>query len=160
MNVGDLGSIGEFVSSIAVLISLVYLSIQIRSNSKETRLGNVQHLFDSQKEMMLEAMNHTELLRRANEKPDSLSHDEYSRFMLFRMANLRVVETAFILYEQHSLDEEFFDLFRRRAIMILRENPELLDSGHYTEPFKKWLQQLDLEEEVMQMPYVPRKEGT
>ena len=53
MNINDLGSIGEFVSSIAVLISLIYLAVQIRSNSKETRLSNVQHLFDSQKEMML-----------------------------------------------------------------------------------------------------------
>ena len=33
----DLASIGSFISGIAVLISLIYLSLQIRQNSKHTR---------------------------------------------------------------------------------------------------------------------------
>jgi hypothetical protein len=37
MTLADLSSIGSFVSGIAVLISLVYLSLQIRQNTKHSR---------------------------------------------------------------------------------------------------------------------------
>lgn len=37
MSLADLASIGSFVSGIAVLISLVYLSLQIRQNTKHSR---------------------------------------------------------------------------------------------------------------------------
>ena len=35
MTISDLGSIGEFVSSIAVVFSLVYVAIQVRENSRD-----------------------------------------------------------------------------------------------------------------------------
>lgn len=37
MSLSDLASIGSFASGLAVLISLVYLSLQIRQNSKHTK---------------------------------------------------------------------------------------------------------------------------
>lgn len=37
MSLADLASIGSFVSGVAVLISLVYLSLQIRQNTKHSR---------------------------------------------------------------------------------------------------------------------------
>ena len=36
MTVTELGSVGEFVSAIAILITLIYLAIQIRRNRRET----------------------------------------------------------------------------------------------------------------------------
>ena len=42
ISIQDLGSIGEFVSSIAVLITLVYLAIQIRLNTRQ-----LEHHFKS-----------------------------------------------------------------------------------------------------------------
>ena len=37
MTIAELGSIGEFISSVAVVVSIIYLSIQIRSNTRTTR---------------------------------------------------------------------------------------------------------------------------
>jgi hypothetical protein len=37
MNLSDLASVGSFVSGVAVLASLVYLSLQIRQNTKHSR---------------------------------------------------------------------------------------------------------------------------
>ena len=48
MTLNDLGSIGEFVSAIAVLITLIYLAVQIRQNSATTRALIRQSLADSQ----------------------------------------------------------------------------------------------------------------
>ena len=37
MNIDQLGSIGEFIGGIAVVVSLIYVAIQLRRNTKETR---------------------------------------------------------------------------------------------------------------------------
>ena len=39
MSIQDLGSLGEFVAEIATLITLVYLAIQIRQNTKQLEEG-------------------------------------------------------------------------------------------------------------------------
>ena len=39
MSISDLGSLGKFVSSIAVLGPLIYLALQIRQNTYATRAG-------------------------------------------------------------------------------------------------------------------------
>ncbi|MBW2726155.1 MAG: hypothetical protein JRE71_17395 [Deltaproteobacteria bacterium] len=48
MTISELGSIGEFVSAVAVVITLIYLSVQIRQNSATTRAHIRQSLADSQ----------------------------------------------------------------------------------------------------------------
>ena len=40
MTISELGSIGEFVSSIAVVLSLIYVAIQVRQNTKEMRAAS------------------------------------------------------------------------------------------------------------------------
>ena len=37
MTIESLGSVGELIGGVAVVISLVYLAIQVRQNSKTTR---------------------------------------------------------------------------------------------------------------------------
>lgn len=44
MSIQDLGSLGEFASSIAVIISLIYLAIQVKAGSKEMR-SSQRHAF-------------------------------------------------------------------------------------------------------------------
>ena len=43
----ELGNIGEFVGGLAVVVTLVYLAIQIRRNTATTRVQTVQHLLTS-----------------------------------------------------------------------------------------------------------------
>jgi hypothetical protein len=37
MSLSDLAAIGSFISAVAVLVSLIYLSLQVRQNTKHTR---------------------------------------------------------------------------------------------------------------------------
>ena len=48
-----LGDFGEFVGAIAVVVTLVYLAIQIGQNTKATRAQNVQDLTGSMSEYLL-----------------------------------------------------------------------------------------------------------
>ena len=40
MTLEDLGNIGEFVAAIAVVISLIYLAVQIRQNTRSVRASS------------------------------------------------------------------------------------------------------------------------
>jgi hypothetical protein len=43
----ELGNIGDFVGGLAVVVTLVYLALQIRRNTATTRVQTVQHLLTS-----------------------------------------------------------------------------------------------------------------
>jgi hypothetical protein len=47
MSLQDLGSLGEFIGSIAVVLSLLYLAVQIRQNTKTERTASRQTILDT-----------------------------------------------------------------------------------------------------------------
>jgi hypothetical protein len=47
MTIEQLGSLGEFLGSIAVLVTLIYLAIQIRQNTRQARAASRQSLIDT-----------------------------------------------------------------------------------------------------------------
>ena len=46
MTIAELGSIGEFVGSIAVLVTLIYLATQIRQNTQSVRMSSHHRIAD------------------------------------------------------------------------------------------------------------------
>ena len=53
MSISDLGSLGEFVSSIAVLVTLIYLALQIRQNTYATRAVSHHAITDALNQLNL-----------------------------------------------------------------------------------------------------------
>ena len=47
MTLADLGSLGEFIGSIAVIVSLAYVALQIRQNTQSLRTASFQALMQS-----------------------------------------------------------------------------------------------------------------
>ena len=65
MSIAELGSIGEFISSIAVVISVLYLAIQIRGQRKEQKQQSLQLMLNAWNESgrsMVEHPHVTELI--------------------------------------------------------------------------------------------------
>jgi hypothetical protein len=42
MSLEDLSNIGEFVAAVAVVVSLIYLAVQIRQNTRTVKLASLQ----------------------------------------------------------------------------------------------------------------------
>jgi len=42
MSLEDLGNIGEFVAAVSVVVSLIYLAVQIRQNTRSVRASTYQ----------------------------------------------------------------------------------------------------------------------
>ena len=50
MSLEDLGNIGEFVAAVAVVVSLIYLAVQIRDNTRSLQAASLQSVLDGQRD--------------------------------------------------------------------------------------------------------------
>ena len=102
MTLQDLGAIGELVGGIAVIVTLVYLAIQIR----EYRVGLNSATFQStiqgfnQINLMLgENPALAEILERGLSDPDSLDEREQAQYVWLQRSYVNIYEN---LYQQHA----------------------------------------------------------
>ena len=141
MTLQDLGSIGEFVGSIAVLITLVYLAVQIRQNTKsmdETRrLAITQSqqdwtsMFNGAMLTAAESEHIPRLMVQARDEGIStLIPEDRLRLGYFLAAMAARLDMLHLQYESGFLSEEtyqstFVNSVRNFGPMILEVNPTL-----------------------------------
>lgn len=90
MSIAELGSIGEFVGSVAILVTLVYLAIQTTLTRREmssTALNNIFASFKSVNQAVIGSEEVALLYEKGLREPNSLTRGEKLRFfMLVREA--------------------------------------------------------------------------
>ena len=109
MDIQNLGNIGEFVSGIAVIISLVYLAQQIRSSSRAPRFDSHMkiRLLTAESQKNLTDPQKAKIFREGLNDPDSLTEDERTSFfsMIYMMVN---IADARLVYESTSRDHDAY----------------------------------------------------
>ena len=56
MSLQDWGAIGERVGGVAIIVSLLYVGLQIKHGNRETRANTLQATLDSEMSLQAEAM--------------------------------------------------------------------------------------------------------
>ncbi len=134
MTIIELGALGEFVGAIAVVVTLAYLAIQIRQNtrtmaeSKRLALAQTYQMrADALQNMLVQASESehigpilTKLTRDGYPDDlaslDQLSPGERGRFRQWQIAQQTHWDSMFYQYQQGFLDEEYYrDSFRVRV---------------------------------------------
>jgi len=134
MTILELGALGEFLGSIAVLATLVYLSVQIRQNnrsmgeSKKLALAQTYQMRSDALQMMLVHAADSEYIGPIITKltdvgyPEDigalehLSKEERGRFRQWQIAQQTHWDNMFYLYQQGFIDDEYYrDSFRERV---------------------------------------------
>jgi hypothetical protein len=134
MTIIELGALGELLGSIAVLATLVYLSVQIRQNtrsmdeSKKLALAQTYQMRADALQMMLvhaADSNHigpiiTKLTGDGYPEDiaalDHLSKEERGRFRQWQIAQQTHWDNMYFQYQQGFIDEEYYrDSFRERV---------------------------------------------
>ena len=108
MNLQELSQIGEFLGGLSVLLTLVYLAVQIRGNTKVVRSTGAQQTHDSMVELYRELAADAELnriFRVGTQDMDLLSEDEIGRFIAFWSATLYTVQNWLYQRDNGVLDE-------------------------------------------------------
>lgn len=116
MSLSDLASIGSFVSGLAVLISLIYLAVQVqqaeRNQKAQIQQGRAARMVDLQ--LHLAEPNNADVLLRGLNGEEFKSALDLQRFRNLAMAVFYSVEDTFLQHKNGLLDDSEFDGFRMR----------------------------------------------
>lgn len=149
MSLIELGALGEFLGSIAVLATLVYLAVQLRQNthsineSKKLALAQTYQMRADALQMMLVTAADSRFIGPVIAKLttagypediralDDLSAEERGRFRMWQIAQQTHWDNMFFQYQQGYIDEEYYrDAFKVRVRRLAPTWEELgLSSG-------------------------------
>ncbi len=109
MNLETMSQLGEFVGGFGVILSLVYLAIQVRSNTNSQRADMTARILDR-----MSAMQHTyafdaeasKFFTRAITDPAGLTLDERNQFAWLMTEFLSAMEFLMQQYEEGNVDEQ------------------------------------------------------
>ena len=111
MDIQTLGSLGEFVGSIAVLITVLYLAVQIRQTGKATRQRSHSDILSRRQQLLrliTEDRDFIELWSKgsAREELDSIDAQRFTTFALSLMSHLQDV---YIQYQAGLITREVWE---------------------------------------------------
>ena len=130
MSLDDLGNIGEALGALGVIVSLIYLAIQIRRNDISTRAATTQSLLNTSTEMLLQRVYSGFGIEDAT---------EYQRNTLL-FAVFSHMNNAHYQRRVGTLDDEAWSMFDGRLRRLVRTT-ERFDSWwdeyqiNFTKPF-------------------------
>jgi len=121
MSLEDLGNIGEFVAAVAVVISLVYLAVQIRQNTRSVRVASYQSWFDSYSTFsntVLASPQLDELFHRGRLDPEKLTPEERRHFNGLVRRGFRLFENLYYQRLQGVIDEHLYETWRAEWLRL------------------------------------------
>lgn len=122
MTIFELGAIGEFTGAILLFLSLIYVGIQIRQNTRAMRNQAGQNLTDMQvKVNTLLAGNSdlAEIIQRGFSGRDALSADEELRFNTFWLAIYKQNDYSYHQYMAGQIDLVSWETLEREIPFVL-----------------------------------------
>lgn len=109
MTITELGSAGEFIASIAVLITLIFLVLETRSNTRILIRANARATYQQEGDALRAAMDGEiaeVYIRGLNQGLETLTEVERYRFDLTLVTWLHAVESAYADYQDGYYPED------------------------------------------------------
>ena len=119
----DLGSLGEFVGAIGVVISLVYLARQMQHNTTSVRAASFNSMTENSIRLLEHALRDAgfaDFLHRAQQDPSTLSPGDVVRWDAYMTAVYRHFGNLVYQYRVGALDRQMWQSYRDTLKMHLR----------------------------------------
>lgn len=123
MSIAELGALGEIVSSIAVVISLVYLALQIRTNTDSVRETNATiHTDRMIRHSLLIASDNAlaGIFRKGSADLGNLDPDERWKFGTYLWSLFIDFQSEFFASKRSRLDEYHWNMQHKNMLNYLR----------------------------------------
>lgn len=117
MNWTKTSAFAEILSSVAILVTLVYLAVEIQQNAEATRANTRQAILDSDQQFLQLFVDSPEL-NLLWYKPE-LSDQEKVRLSYFLLIHMRMRESNWFQYESGILDERTWRSYRGSIVAML-----------------------------------------
>ena len=117
-----LGAIANLLTAIGVIATLIYLSIQIRQNTKAVRSSSIQNLvrsFSTTAQAVLENGYVIPLLLKANAGTDALTQEQRAQLHFWFIMTFQRFEGVYFQPDLGIVDAEVTDGFERSHIAVL-----------------------------------------
>jgi hypothetical protein len=111
MTLESLGNIGDLIGGVAVVVTLVYLAIQIKKNSSAVQMNALQTLQNEANQANIAVASNPELARvlaAAEAGIDKLSPVERYQFDYFAVHFFETYESAFHMHARGHIDSEIW----------------------------------------------------
>jgi hypothetical protein len=118
MTLTELGALGEFVAAIAVLITLVYLALQVRQGNVHARSQTRQRMVE-QAERELYRVIEDPVILKCFLKEDPLTEEEKIKIVFWLLASLRQREYEWFQYRDGNIDREVWETYQRLLLTHL-----------------------------------------
>ena len=116
-----LGNLGEFVGAIAVVVTLVYLSLQIRQSNLASQTTAIQGFFDSWDSVGDVDRDFIPIMRKGyTEQWQEISKDERAELHLYWMNYLAKLHMGYRLYVRKVLDQPSYIGFEDFLVSALK----------------------------------------
>jgi len=118
MTIAEIGAIGEFIGAIAVVVTLVYLAIQMRQNTNALKLNAVRSVTEELQDMFslaASSLELSEIIVKAAAHGE-LQGSERARYYMFTNNLVRVYENAFFLSRAGVVDRTHWEGMTRMMI--------------------------------------------
>ena len=121
MNWDAIGAVGEIIGAIAVVISLIYVGVQIRQNTVVTKRSNARQTASDHERALANFLEEdvADLVLRGPEDFDALSRLEQYRYDLAVSIWLEAIEQAFADAAIGSFPKEQLVAYRNRLFIVL-----------------------------------------
>jgi len=122
MNWEAVAAIAELLGAVGVIASLLYLAVQVRQNTRQTRLAaqqaTVQELGVALR-AQAQDREWAELLSRGIEDLEGLDKVERVQFLSHVGSILRLYESAYLHFKEGTLDSRFWQGFERAITDVI-----------------------------------------
>ena len=118
MNWDAIGAIGELVGAIGVILTLIYLAIQIRHNTRAVRLETAHNIMEEIRDLYSLMAEHGELadlINRAATDYESITGQEKVRWYALNMNFIRSLENGHIQWQEGALDSRVWYGMKRQS---------------------------------------------
>lgn len=127
MNWQAIGATGEVLGAIGVIATLVYLTLQIRQNTRATRAATFLGLTNAWQDYLLAwaSADLTELQRRARFDPGSVTESEYVQLYSHARVLFRRFENDFFQYRSGTFDPGAWEGYRNSLTSEILASPSI-----------------------------------
>lgn len=154
MTLNEIGNLGEPIGAAAVVVSLIYLAIQLKQNTLSVRSATCQAILSSAAACNVTLTQNRELariMRIGSEGAEELDADERVQFSFLAAQFIDIFENLYLQHANGSLDASFW-LPRSGSYLGLLQLPGFARfwderKADYTAAFREWV---DMRLSIMQ----------
>ncbi len=116
-----LGNYGEFVGAIAIVVTLIYLAIQLKQNTNSVKASAYQEWVSSNVEINMSMSNRfqSQAVTQGSMDASKLTEESRLSFMMQHIAIMQMAQSTDYLYRSGSLDRELWEAEMNRVRGIL-----------------------------------------